>query len=362
MSRNFSGKMQSAAGNLFVAIDGSVLKGSTFVAGGDAVIGVDGNFDGTVAVDALRFFVGGNVSQASRIVADRVTQLGADSGQNFGIGCRFDGILNVGVFDAASNNTTVTILGSGAGSSARFNVRRFETDTLVFNGNFLGNMRVGQDLIANLEFNGNVDRITIMGRVGSYVPGSTITTSPAVVTVAGRLKYLSTNSYFQATTPGQSGLFGNDATLTDPSSLAVTGSLVTGSYVTAVPTRQVVSGPTPPTSQQYSVPGVPTGDSAALNGTNDCINVTFAAPTSSGSLPGDGNLPVLFYEYTTNGGTNWRRFNTASQGPGSNIALTVDSLGNAFVAGPPGYSVGVRAVNAIGSTPTGFSDVEIPQP
>jgi len=371
---NFSGKVQSASGDLFVGIGGSVLKGSTFLTGDNAAIEVDGNFDGAVVADDLRFLVGGNVSQASRIVADRVTNWQSAIGPNFGIGGRFDGIVNVGVFDAAVNNTTVTILGNGAGSSARFNVGRFETDTLVFNGNFLGNMRVGQDLVANLEFNGNVHRITIGGRVGSYVPGNTITTTPASIAVTGRLLYLNTNSYFQAITPGQSGVFWNDATSVSPSLLTVTGSLVTGSYVTVVPNRQTVAPPLAPPAQQYSVPGTLGSFNASLTGDPDTppntpygISVTFAAPTSSLSGPGDGNLPVLYYEYTTNAnlgaGATWSRFSNAGQQPSlTGIALPGPSTGGSFAQFlPVTYFVSVRAVNAMGAgVGTGSTSITVP--
>jgi hypothetical protein len=360
IGRNWRGVAQSASSDLRLDVSGSVLKGSSFSSGEDTRIDVFGNFDASTTSRDLRFFVGGNVSQASRIVAQRVTdwQGGPLAGPNFSIGGRFDGLLNVVEFDAAPENTAVTILRNGAGTSARFYVDRFLTDTLVFNGNFRGNMRVLQDLTANLTFNGNVDRITIGGRVGSYVPGNTITTTPAVITVTGRLKYLNTNSYFQATTPGD-GLFWNDATSTDPSSLAVTGSLVTGSYVTVVPTRPATQTPAPIPPQTYNPPSAPPGFSAKSQDVRPAgILVTFQAATS------DGGLPVVFYEYSTNatdGTPTWRRFDNPAQGPGTDIVLTKDSAGNALVLGTT-YQVAVRAVNAIGATGTTPSAVQVVAP
>lgn len=373
IGRNWSGVAQSASSDVVLSVGGSVLKGSSFASGEDTAVNVARNFDGTTTSRNLRFFVGGNVSKASRIVAQAVNNWQAAGTANFGIGGRLDGIVNVGVFDAATNNTTVTILGNGAGQGARFYVDRFETDTLVFNGNFRGNLRVLQDLVANLEFNGNVDRITIGGRVGSYVPGNTITTTPASIAVTGRLLYLNSNSFFQAITPGQSGIFWNDAISPSPSLLTVTGSLVTGSYVKVVPTRQTQPAPGPTPAQQYAVPGVPTSFAAGLTGDPDNppftpygIDVSFAAPTSSGSLPGDGNLPVLYYEYSTNAnlgaGATWRRFASAAQGPGTNIALPAPSTGGTFTQGVQvTYFVSVRAVNALGAgAGTGASQVIVP--
>jgi tetratricopeptide (TPR) repeat protein len=235
--------------------------------------------------------------------------------------------------------------------------------TLVFNGNFNGNMRVLQDLTSNLVFNGNVSRLSFGGRIGSFEPGNTIVPVNVAINVTGRLNYLNSNSYFQAITPGQSGIFWNDATSNDPNSLAATGALTTGRYLTVVPTRQTVTPPAPLPPQQYSVPGVPTDYSAALNGSSDGINVSFAAPTSSGSLPGDGNLPVLYYEFTTDataGTPTWTRWLNAAQGPGTDIALPGPSTGGPFVPGST-YNVSVRAVNALGAG-TGTSQTEITIP
>jgi hypothetical protein len=104
-------------------------------------------------------------------------------------------------------------------------------------------------------------------------------------------------------------------------------------------------------------PTAPQNFSASPTNGPDDIKVSFDAPSSN------GGLPIDYYEYTTDGGNNWRRFNTPSQGPGTNISLVIDSAGAAFrffYDGSPVYSVGVRAVNAIGSTPTTFLSIVIP--
>jgi hypothetical protein len=340
--------------NLSLIVGGNVAKGATVAVGGDTSLDIGGNFAGSTTSRNLRFFVGGNVSAASRITAQAVTDWQNAGTPNFEIGGRLDGIVNVGVFDAAPNEATVTILGNGAGQGARFNVGRFETDTLVFNGNFRGNLRVLQDLRANLNFGGNVSRITIGGRVGSYDSGNTIVPVTADIVVTGRLLYLNTNSYFQAVVPGVSGVFWNNSI---PS--ATIGSLITGRYVTVVPNLQTqpAPGPTPP--QTYTVPTAPTSFTAALNVTDDGIDVSFAAPTSN------GNLPVVYYEYTTNalaGTPTWVRFSNLGQGPGSNIALPAPSTGGSFTLGTT-YNVSVRAVNALGDgTGATQTPITIPNP
>lgn len=219
VGRDFQGAIEGGAADVrLYAVNGSVLKGSSVLTAGDAEVDLAGNFDGTVTSDNLRFFVNGNVSKASRIVAARVGGFTEPSGQNFRVGGRFDGILNVGVFDAAVGAPqVVTIIGGGAGTSARFYVGRFETDGIVVEGDFRGNMRVLQDLTTALVFTGNADRITIGGQV------------LASIVVQGRLQYLSSNSYFVADLPGKrTGVFVNGA-------FQATGNLTTGSYVTVVP-------------------------------------------------------------------------------------------------------------------------------
>lgn len=347
-----SSRFASAMGEMAIDVAGSVQKSSSFTGVDQAEIDVAGNFDGAVASEDLRFFVGGNVSKASRIAASRVTDFGGSSGPNFGIGGRLDGIVNVGLFDAAPNFETVVILGNGAGANARFNVGAFAgADTLVFNGNFNGNMRLLQDLTSNLVFNGNVSRLSFGGRIGSFDPGNTIAPVNVSINVAGKLLYLNSNSYFEATTPGKAGSFWNDSAKATPA----TGTLSTGSYVKVVPTLQTPTPLPPPPVNSYTAPTAPQTFSAKSADPSLGILVTFSAPSS------DGGLPVLYYEYSTNalaGTPAWRKFDTASQGPGTDIPLTVDSNGGAWIPANT-YDVAVRAVNAIGSTATSSKPVTV---
>ncbi len=227
IGRNFQGSVQGGSGDVFLDVGGSVQKGSSLVTGGNAAVNVAGNFDGAVNVDALLLGVAGNVAKNSRVVASRVSDWRVDftslsAPPNFFVGGRLDGIVNVDVFDAAPGDISVTILGGGAGSSARFYVGRFETDSIKLQGDFQGNIRVLQDLVADLEFTGSLQRITIGGQV------------LADITVGGSLFYLNSNSWFQPLGSGkQIGNFVNG-------SFGTTGTLTTGSYVTVVPVAPLV--------------------------------------------------------------------------------------------------------------------------
>ena len=110
----------------------------------------------------------------------------------------------------------------------------------------------------------------------------------------------------------------------------------------------------PRAARSSAKPSEPTNLSAEVTGTGPYgINVTFGAPTSP------GGLPVVFYEYTTDNGANWRRFTNPNQGPAAGIALPGPSGGGSgFSDGI--YQVAVRAVNALGSTATTPSSITIP--
>jgi hypothetical protein len=362
--RNFQGVVHSAAGDVALEAGGSVLKGSALTAGDGTLVDVAGNFSGNVTTDGLIFLVGGNVAQASRITAHSVgfvddeiddNSVGAFLDlpeQNFLVGGRFDGVLNVSFFDAVNNVVltgvgplalpSTTVIAGGVGKSGRINIDSFVVDEdgvgdpLVFAGNFQGNLRVGSDLPSNLSFTGNVDRITVSGRILSDID------------VAGQLKWLNSNSYFLPTIPGQSGNFYGDATApgTDPVVLP-TGTLATGRYLTVVPLLPPGITPfVPDPSGTYTTPSAPQSVTATQPTVGVAtINVSFSAPLSDGNV-----TPILKYQYTTdaNAGTpQWRDFDTVTSGPPGPITLTVDSAGGAFTFGNT-YQVAVRAVNALG--------------
>jgi hypothetical protein len=361
--RNFQGVLQSAAGDVVLAANGSVLRGSALVAGDDTFVSVLGNFSGNVTTDGLIFSVEGNVARASRITAHSVgildeviddTSVGAFLApeQNFDVGGRFDGILNVNFFDAVNNVEpdgfgplalpSTTVIGGGVGESGRINIDSFVVDEngvgdpLVFAGNFLGNLRVGSDLPSDLSFTGNVDRITVSGRVLSEID------------VAGQLKWLNSNSYFLPTIPGQSGNFYGDATAPQTTPVVLpTGTLSTGRYLTVVPLLPPGITPfVPDPSGTYTTPSAPQSLTATQPTVGVAtISVSFTAPSSDGNV-----TPILKYQYTTNataGTPTWRDFDTVTAGPPGPITLTVDSAGSSFTLGNT-YQVAVRAVNALG--------------
>ena len=218
VSGNMQGAIQSGSGDVELSVLGSVLKGSSLVTGGDALVFVDRNFSGSIACDELMFFVDGDVGKSSRITVNRVWDwLNVGGIQIFSVGGQFAGILNAVEFDGAGGDQQVTIVGGGVASGARFNVGYFWDDTLIFEGDFQGNLRTLSNLEARLVFTGDVSRITIAGQV------------LADITVGGTLMYLNSNSYFQPTGVGKrTGEFWNG--LFQP-----TGSLTTGRYVTVVP-------------------------------------------------------------------------------------------------------------------------------
>lgn len=347
IGRNFGGTVQTGGGSTVVKVLGSVLTGSSITSSGRVRVDVTRNLDAAVTADSLRFFVGGNVSAASRITAASVTDWQDSGTPNFRIGGAFDGIINVGTFDAAPNVDTVTVIGGGAGQGARLNVGRFFTDNLVFQGNYAGNLRVLQDLEANLDFRGNMNSISVAGRIGTYLPGNTPAVQPTAINVVGRLTRLNSNSFFLPTVAGRSGAFYNDTTAAG--SLSSTGTLTTGSYGTVTPLRPPVqpAPPTPP-AQIYTVPGTPPSFSAVKTGSLPGpfgISVSFGAPTN-------GGLPEFVYEYTTDNGTTWQPLS----GPG---ALPGPSDGGSFTLGS-NYNVAVRAKNALGAgLPTAFEPITI---
>ena len=218
ISGNFRGAIQSGSGDVELSVLGSVLNGSSLVTGGDALVFAEGNFSGVVACDDLIFSVGGDVTKGSRITVNRVWDwLNIGGIQIFSVAGQFAGILNAVEFDGAGGNQQVTIVGGGVASGARFNVGYFWDDTLVFEGDFEGNLRLLSNLEARLVFRGDVHRITIAGQV------------LADITVDGTLDYLNANSYFVPTGSGKkTGEFWNGL-------FQRTGSLTSGRYVTVVP-------------------------------------------------------------------------------------------------------------------------------
>jgi len=163
----------------------------------------------------------GSVRRLGRLIATAVGDVDRTDDVNFRIGGMLQGTVDVGVFDGNDDlAATVLLVGRGVSSSGRFNVGSFADTgrTYAFGGDFLGNLRVLGSLPVNLQFRGRADRVTIGGNV------------LADISVAGRLAFLQSNSFFQPSIPGTTGVFRRD-----PSS-AATGTLTTtGGYKVVLP-------------------------------------------------------------------------------------------------------------------------------
>lgn len=223
VGRDVSGTIQSPDGDILMNVGGSVRKGSRILTGGNVAIevgtsaGTRSSFAGTLQAERLRFLAAGDVASSARIVVREVTDWEDDGGgPNFAVAGRFAGILTAAFFDAIPDTDSVTVVGGGVANSARLNIGTFaEGDTLVFVGDFRGNLRMLAALTADLVFTGDVNRVMISGEVLSDI------------VVGGRLRFLNSNSAFVG--DGFEGVFGNG-------SLTETGTLETGrGYLTVVP-------------------------------------------------------------------------------------------------------------------------------
>jgi hypothetical protein len=119
------------------------------------------------------------------------------------------------------------LVGGDVLKSASFTIARdlggTADESFSFGGDFLGVLNVGGDIDVNLSFNGDVNQVVIGGLVGTTGVVNTIT-------VAGKLKFLSTGSLFDETTPGKTGSFKNGAG-TETATLSAQGG-----FATVIPT------------------------------------------------------------------------------------------------------------------------------
>lgn len=217
---NFAGRLNVAGVYGFVQINGNVDTAAVFM-GGNLCLNVTGDFSGTLQTAKLEVDIGGSVRRNGKLLATAIAGVDNPADTNFRIGGMLHGSIDVGSFDGSDDlSTTVLLVGGGVSNTGRFNVASFNDSnrTYAFGGNFLGNLRVLGSLPVNLEFRGRADRLTIGGNV------------LADISVAGRLAFLQSNSFFEATTPGTAGVFRRDA------SSAVTGTLTTtGGYRVVLP-------------------------------------------------------------------------------------------------------------------------------
>jgi hypothetical protein len=217
---DFAGRLNVAGSPGFVRIVGNVST-EGMLTGGQIDVRVTGDFAGTLQASKVEVDIEGSVRRLGRLIATAVGDVDRTDDVNFRIGGMLQGTVDVGVFDGNDDlAATVLLVGRGVSSSGRFNVGSFADTgrTYAFGGDFLGNLRVLGSLPVNLQFRGRADRVTIGGNV------------LADISVAGRLAFLQSNSFFQPSIPGTTGVFRRD-----PSS-AATGTLTTtGGYKVVLP-------------------------------------------------------------------------------------------------------------------------------
>jgi hypothetical protein len=150
--------------------------------------------------------VQGNVAASARIQASEIDDFNSDT-IGFHVDGDFAGVLNVGDFDSDVVGGSTLVEGDVL-KSARFNIgERFGNsadEDFIFAGDFLGVLNIGGDIDVDLAFAGDVNQIIIGGLIG--------TTGVAnAITISGKLKFLSSGSLFDETTPGEAGSFENGA-------------------------------------------------------------------------------------------------------------------------------------------------------
>jgi hypothetical protein len=126
-------------------------------------------------------------------------------------------------------------------------------------------------------------------------------------------------------------------TLPDGTTPLTNGTLYTY-YVRAVDAAGNIGIPVTFQGTPRTTPGAPT--ITGITGDNQSLSVAFTAPTST------GGAAISNYEYTTNGGTNWKIADVSS----SPIVITTTSVSPfpALSSATP-YNIQLRAVNAAGS-------------
>jgi hypothetical protein len=138
----------------------------------------------------------------------------------------FAGLLNVIDFDSDVVGGS-TLVGGDVLKTARFNIAgvlgNIADESFSFGGDFAGVLNILGDIDVNLAFGGDVNQVIIGGLVGTTGAVNTIT-------IAGKLKFLSSGSLFEETTPGEAGSFENGAG-TQTATLSVQGG-----FITVIPT------------------------------------------------------------------------------------------------------------------------------
>jgi hypothetical protein len=215
---NMSGLLNSFTSDITLTVGGT-MSGKAIA--GEDVIADLGQLTGSLSSDQLDLIVQGNVAASARIQAEQVDDLNSDT-VGFHIGDNFAGVLNVNSFDSDVAGGSTLVEGDVL-KSARFNIgRRFGAsadESFTFGGDFLGVLNIGGDIDVNLAFAGDVNQVIIGGLVGTTGLVNTIA-------IGGKLKFLSSGSLFDETTPGKAGSFENGAGI-ETATLSVDGGFIT---------------------------------------------------------------------------------------------------------------------------------------
>lgn len=149
------------------------------------------------------------------------------------------GVSVGGNFVAGTTTAAATVIGGTVSASSFLHVsgNLGSDDTapeLVFGKGFAGLIEVAGDLLGDLTFNGNVNRLTILGHIGPATPGSILGDGVADILVKGKLATFTAGSLFKRTTDND-GTFVDAANTTTGVLHADAGALVVGPFLVAVP-------------------------------------------------------------------------------------------------------------------------------
>jgi hypothetical protein len=196
---NMSGTVNSFDSSISLKVNGT-MSGKA-IAGDTLQVDV-GQLTGSLSSNELDLLVEGNVASSARIQAREVDDFNADT-IGFSVGGDFGGVLSVLDFDSDVVGGS-TLVDGDVLKSARFNIgRTFGDNTdedFIFGGNFLGVFNLAGSMDVDLAFGGNVNQVIIGGFVG-------VAGLPNVITVSGKLKFLTSGSLFAESTRGKEGDF-----------------------------------------------------------------------------------------------------------------------------------------------------------
>ena len=160
--------------------------------------------------------------------------------KDFRVGGNFSAGVSVGGnFVAGTTTAAATVIGGTVSASSFLHIsgNLGSDDTapeLIFGKGFAGQIEVAGSLLGDLTFNGNVNRLTILGLIGPATPGGILGDGVADILVKGKLSSFTAGSLFKRTNDTD-GTFVNAANATTGVLHADAGALVVGPFLVAVP-------------------------------------------------------------------------------------------------------------------------------